>query len=61
METGPIKIGPKQPRTRQICNHEIKLTKSRHVQLSNIKVVQQKHNAEADKNLVQNANWRRGK
>ena len=40
---------------------QIKLTKSRHVQLqlSNVKEYNEK-SAEADKNMVENANWKRG-
>ena len=61
MEIGLIEIGLKQLLARKICNYVDQIDK-----ITTCSIVNIRHksgttkNAEADKNMVQNSNWKRG-
>ena len=62
MEIGLIEIGLKQLLARKICNYVDQIDKNTRCSIVNIehKSSATRKNAEADKNMVQNANWKRG-
>ena len=62
MEIGLIEIGLKQLLARKICNYVDQTDKITTCSIVNIehKSSTTKKNAEADKTMVQNANWKRG-
>ena len=62
MEIGLIEIGLKQLLARKNCNYVNQIDKITTCSIVNIqhKSGTTKKNAEADKNMVQNSNWKRG-